>query len=462
MKKSSLLIAIMLVVSIMFSAIGCGKAVSDNTSNSTVASSSDNTAESASTGTSTSAQETTATEPKASGEISLTAINGGDNEVKAFNEIIENFQKESAVKVKLEELPSSNDYENIIKTRFATNDPPDIFYFWSGANQYQNMKADTSLVDLTNENFVNDLTDAIKTYQTVDGKIYGIPWGSYNAMGAFYNKNVFSKLNINIPNNYNEFLDICKTVKAAGITPVFEGAGTVWPTQIFSLCGFQTFVTPAIGGEDGVQKLTKNEIKLKDMPALKDVFTRYYALNKSGYMNKDLASATYDQEEKALSSGTAAMVFQADWMLPDIQTKYNNADDIGYFPLPSDTDKGVASLYPTKQIFISKDGKNVPAALEFARYMTKTDSLNIWYKYNPGITVYKSATSSQYTAQKDIMQYINSNKGMIQIQLRTAASFTDFDKICQELIITGNVDKAVQKMNDAYLKDGKDKQIAGF
>lgn len=399
---------------------------------------------------------------KSGSEITFTAINGGDNEVKAFNSIIANFTKETGIKVKLEELPSSNDYENIIKTRFATNDPPDLFYFWSGANQYRNMQADTNLVDMTKEAYVKDLTDAIKTYQTVDGKIYGIPWGTYNAMGVYYNKKVFSKLRLNVPNNYKEFLSICKAVKAAKITPVFEAAGTVWPTQIYTLCGFQSMIIPTIGGDAGVAKLVKNQLKLKDIPALKDVFSRYYALNKQGYMNKDLASATYDQEEKALSSGTAAMVFQADWMLPDIQTKYGNANDIGYFPLPSDTGKGVASLYPAKQIFVSKNGKNVDAAMQFARYLTKPQSLNIWYKLNPGIPVYKTANADLFSAQKDIMKFINTKKGMIQIQLRIDAGFADFDKICQELIITGNVDKAVKTLNDNYVKDGRDKQLSGF
>ncbi len=447
MKKSSIFLSVLLIFSIILSTAACGGGNSNN-------------APSPSTQTGTA--DTEKTGEKASGKISFTAINGGDNEVKAFNEIIENFQKQSAVQVKLESLPNSNDYENIIKTRFATNDPPDIFYFWSGSNQYQNMKADTSLVEVTNEPFVNDLTEAIKTYQTVDGKIYGIPWGTYNAMGVYYNKSVFEKLNIQLPNNYSEFLDICKKVKDAGITPVYEAAGTVWPAQIYTLCGFQSIIIPTIGGDEGVEKLIKNELKLQDIPALKDVFTRYYDLNKSGYMNKDFASATYDMQEEALSSGKAAMAFQADWMLPDIETKYSNVNGIGYFPMPSDTDKGVASLYPPKQIFISKEGKNVAAALEFARYLTTTDSLNTWYKYNPGIPVYKSATSSQYDAQKQIMEYINSDKGMVQIQLRIKAGFADFDKICQELIITGDVDKAVKTLNDNYIKDGKDKQIEGF
>jgi raffinose/stachyose/melibiose transport system substrate-binding protein len=458
MKRRLFFTSILLVIAMLLTLTACGGTTTNDSDQSTAPT----VTSAASTADSGAAASTVPEVKKASGKISFTAINGGDAEVKAFNEIIENFQKQSDVQVKLEELPSSNDYENIIKTRFATNDPPDIFYFWSGSNQYSNMQADTSLVDVTGEEFVGDLTDAIKTYQTVDGKIYGVPWGTYNAMGVFYNKSVFTKLGLSTPNNYQEFLNICKTVKDAGITPIFEAAGTVWPTQIFTLCGFQSIVLPTIGGDEGVDKIANNKIQLKDIPALKDVFTRYYDLNKLGYMNKNLASATYEMQQEAIANGTAAMVVQADWMLPDVQSKYGKADDLGYFPLPSDTGTGVSSLYPPKQLFISKDGKNVDGALEFMRYMTKTDSLNIWYKNNAGIPVYKSATATQYAPQNEISEYIKNNQGMIQIQLRIKAGFTDFDKICQELILSGDVDKAVQQMNDKYLKDGKDKQIPEF
>lgn len=452
MKKVSIITSMLLVFALVLSLAACGQSSSDKNSAAATTTAAGN----------STAAATTAEVKKASGKITFTAINGGDTEVQAFNEIIENYQKQSDVEVKLESLPNSNDYENIIKTRFATNDPPDVFYFWSGSNQYTNMKADTSLVEVTNEEFVNDLTDAIKAYQTVNGKIYGVPWGTYNALGVFYNKAVFSKLGVSLPNNYQDFLNICKAAKDAGITPVFEAAGTVWPTQIFTLCGFQSIIYPAMGGEEGVDKIVNNKVKLKDIPELKDVFTKYYELNKLGYMNKDLASATYDMQEEAISKGTAAMILQGDWMLPDLQSKFKNADELGYFPLPSDKDKGIASLYPPKQLFISKNGKNIDGALDFVRYMTKTDSLNIWYKLNAGIPVYKSATATQYAPQKDIFEYIKSNQGIVQIQLKIKAGFADFDKICQELILTGNVDKAIQMMNDNYLKDGKDKQIPEF
>jgi raffinose/stachyose/melibiose transport system substrate-binding protein len=401
-------------------------------------------------------------EAKLEGNVKLTVINGGDTERVAFDEILSKFEKETGVKTQQEVLPDDNDYENIIKTRFATNDMPDIFYYYSGTVEYISLKASSNLVDVTNEPFVNNLTDEIKSYQTVDSKIYGCPWGTYNAMGIYYNINLFKKYDINVPNNYEEFIDICKTLKAKGITPICEAGSDAWPTQIFTLCGFSSIINPTIGGSTGIQKLCNNQLKLKDISALKDVMTRYYNLNKDGYMNTDISSTTYTTQEERLSTGKAAMAFEADWILPDIEDKYENVNDIGYFPLPSDTGKGVAALYPPKQLFISKNSKNVNNAIALEKFMTKTENLNIWYKHNPGITVYKNATSTLYTAQKQIEDCISANQCDIQIQLKLKAKFNDFDKICQKLILNGNVDESIKTLNDNYIKDGQDKQVSGF
>jgi raffinose/stachyose/melibiose transport system substrate-binding protein len=394
--------------------------------------------------------------------ITFTALNNGESEVTAFEEIFKSFEKATGNKVELQELPNSNEYENIIKIRFSTNDPPDIFYFYAGPNEYVTLRANENLMEVTGEKFVKTLTDAVRDFYTVDKKVYGIPWGSYNALGVFYNKDVFKKAGVSVPKNYKDFLNICEKLKKAGITPVYEAGKTVWPTQIFTLCGFQSLVMPTIKGAEGVQRLKENKLRIKDIPELKRVFERYYNLKTKGFMNEDLMSATYEMQESALVNGEAAMVFQGDWIMPDLDKKFGNSNKIGYFPLPSDNNSGVASLYPPKQLFVTKTTKNANVAMELARFMTKPENVNIWYKYNPGIPVYKNSQSKLYPSQQDIFNYIKTGKGIVQIQLALTAGFMDFDKICQEFIITGDADKAVTRMDENYLKDGKNKKIPGF
>jgi raffinose/stachyose/melibiose transport system substrate-binding protein len=397
-------------------------------------------------------------------KLTFTTLGNGDPEAKAFDEIFANFAKQTGNTVNQQILPDVNEYENIIKTRFATNDPPDIFYFFTGPNEYTTLQAEKNLVEFSKEDLLKNLSSAVRDFYTVNGKIYGIPWGTYNAMGVMYNKDVFSKVGVQPPTNYADFLAICEKIKKAGITPIYEAGKTGWPVQIFSLAGFQTFVLPTISGADGVAKLGANQLRIKDIPAIKDVFERQVALKTKGYFNKDLAAGTYELQQDAIATGKAAMAFQADWMLPSIAAKYPDAvDKIGFFSLPSDNDAGLPSLYPPKQLMVSKTGKHVEAALALLRFMTTADSLQVWYSHNPGIPVYTNVQTKLFAGQQDIYNLIKAGKGAINIQLLLPSGYVpDYDKVTQALILNGDVDKAIQQMDQSYVQQGKDKKIAGF
>jgi ABC-type glycerol-3-phosphate transport system substrate-binding protein len=188
------------------------------------------------------------------------------------------------------------------------------------------------------------------------------------------------------------------------------------------------------------------------MGAIRDVFLRQFGLKTKGYYNKNLLAGTYEIQQEALARGTAAMAFQADWILPQIAQRFPDAvDSIGFFPLPSDGG-GVVSLYPSKK-----------AAMNLVRYMTKPESLDVWYRWNPGIPVYTTAKSRLFAGHEDMERYVRENTGVIQIQLQTAATYVpECDKIRQEFLIDGDVDKAVRTMDERYREDGENKRLPGF
>jgi len=396
-------------------------------------------------------------------KLTFATMANGDSESQAFKEIFSNFEQETGHTVDFQILPDVNQYENIIKTRFATQDAPDIFYFFAGPNEYVTMQAEKNLVDMTGADYVDNLTSAVKDFYTVDGKIYGIPWGSYNAMGVMYNKEVYAANGLSIPNNYGELLANAEKLKEAGVTPFYEAVKTGWPTQIFPLAAFQSMVMPTIGGEEGVQKLIANTLRFNEIPEMKKVYELQFDLKTKGYYNKDLLAGTYEMQQEQLANGTAAMAFQADWMLPEVSKRFaDKVDDIGFFPLPSEQGAGTVSLYPPKQIFVTKTSERVEAAKELASFMTRPESLAIWYNYNPGIPVYTGVDTKLFPGQQDIYKYIEEGKGIIQIQLRLPAGIIDFDKITQELVGKGDAQKAVDQMDKNYRQDGKNKKIPGF
>ena len=50
-------------------------------------------------------------------------------------------------------------------------------------------------------------------------------------MGVMYNKDVFTKVGVQPPKNYADFLAICDKIKKAGITPIYEAGKTGGPCR---------------------------------------------------------------------------------------------------------------------------------------------------------------------------------------------------------------------------------------
>jgi len=317
---------------------------------------------------------------------------------------------------------------------------------------------------MTGDPLFENVLDASLDVQLYQGKIYGAPWGGTGTYGVYYNKDVFAAIGADVPKNYADFLDILKKAKAAGYIPIYEAAKSEWPLQVFSLIAWPTFVDPAIGAE-GVRKLEKNELRLNEIPALKDVLSRYVALRDAGLFQNNYQSGTYDEQMEMLATGKAAVAFQISNFIPSLMGKFGEdyiSEKIGWFPLPSDTDDGVAMLTPAHQILVPAEGKYTDYAMDLVRFMTEVENQNIYFEYNNGIPVYKGVEKELLPYEETVLSYDQAGKAKINIQNRLSSSFTDFPKILQNLLITSNVEEAVNMMDENYRRTGKARALPGF
>ncbi|WP_179232688.1 ABC transporter substrate-binding protein [Paenibacillus rigui] len=396
--------------------------------------------------------------------VTLTFVVPNTTTTQPYVDMFKKYEEKTGNKVEIQALPSGEDYGRLLLTRFSTKDYPDLFYMDPGTKQYVKFRADEELYDFTNDEVLGRVTDSIKQFQTLNGKVYGIPWGSSGGMGFYYNKELFQKLGLQVPNNYADLLTIMDKLKAAGVTPMYEAVKDAWPVQVFSLAAWSTFVDPAIG-KDGADKLERNELKLADIPQLKDVFQRQYDLKSKGYYQNNPLAGSYDEQQDLFGKGQVGMVLQLESMLPALAKKFGDdfvRTKVGFFPMPSDKDQGVATITPPNQLMVPKDGKKVKAAVELVKFMTSKEALDIWYKANPGVPVYKEATAQLYPAQEDVVKYTQAGKVQVNIKNRLTASMVDYDKILQGMFINGNVADAVKQIDEKYRKDGANKKLPGF
>ena len=121
-------------------------------------------------------------------------------------------------------------YQTLIRTRFASGDAPDLLGVFPGTWKEPFVKSGY-LMDLSDRPWVSRLQQGAKDMESTDGKVYALPLDQ-NAIGVIYNKKIFADQGLTIPQNWEEFLALCEKLKTADITPLAIGNKDLWVTQL--------------------------------------------------------------------------------------------------------------------------------------------------------------------------------------------------------------------------------------
>ena len=91
------------------------------------------------------------------------------------------------VTINIEARPGGTEGDNIVKTRLATGEMTDIFFYNSGS-LLQALHPTDTLVDLSKEPFIANIVDTFLPTVSQNGQIFGVPTGTALGGGILYNK----------------------------------------------------------------------------------------------------------------------------------------------------------------------------------------------------------------------------------------------------------------------------------
>jgi len=175
-----------------------------------------------------------------SGTVELTLLTGTvEATVKTAQGLADAFNAANPnIKVKVDSsVPSGAEGDNLIKTRLATNDVPDLFFYNSGS-LFQALNPDKTLLNVADEAWVKTLNPTfVKTVSTTNG-VYGAPTATATGGGVFYYKPAYEKLGLKVPTTWAEFMANNQKIKAAGQDAVIQSYADTWTSQIFVLADF--------------------------------------------------------------------------------------------------------------------------------------------------------------------------------------------------------------------------------
>lgn len=130
----------------------------------------------------------------------------------------------------------------------------------------------------------------------------------------YYRTDLFEQVGAEVPETWEEFLDVSAKLKAAGITPITIGTKFLW-----TAAGWFDYLNLRINGLDYHISLTDGEASYLD-PELDAVFAAWRELIDRGYFLENHATYSWQEAQAPLINGNAAMYLIGNFIVPDLES----------------------------------------------------------------------------------------------------------------------------------------------
>jgi raffinose/stachyose/melibiose transport system substrate-binding protein len=250
-----------------------------------------------------------------------------DNQ-QTMQPLIDKFQSENPnITIKFSTAPPVDQYISTLQTRLLSKTAADVFIYT--AEDSAVLAKGGFAKDLTAEPFTSVMNIANRNFMTNNGKVYGLSISSW-AGGIMYNKALLKKVGVTTePKTWDDFLALCAKLKAAGITPYYDGVQDGNLMSLYALIGGNYAV---IGNQDA--KIFAGQDTFAS--AWATPLTEYAKLYTDGYSPKTVVGLSGDQIMSEFTSGRVAMIAGAPWNVGTVRKSAPNLD-FSIMPVPGAT-----------------------------------------------------------------------------------------------------------------------------
>jgi len=338
------------------------------------------------------------------------------------------------VTFEIELRPGGSDGDNVVKTRLATGEMTDIFYYNAGSLLVALNPGET-LVDIADEPFMDVVDDAFKMTVAKDDGVFGIPNQTAMGGGILYNKKVYADLGLKVPKSWAEFAANNEKIKAAGLTPVIATYGDSWTSQLFVLADYYNVQAEE---PNFAADYTANKAKYANTPAARAGFDHLKEGFDKGWYQSGFATAKYNQGLEMLATGQGAHYPMLSFALTAIKENWpEEVENIGFFAQPGNSaSKNGATIWMLSANYIPKTttGAKLKAAKDFFAFVVSPEGIATMNAGFPpsGPYLVKGAElpADVLPAVSDISSYIDSGNSAPALEFLSPVKGPRLEQFC--------------------------------
>lgn len=366
------------------------------------------------------------------------------------------YEAYSGNRIDFQEIPDDQ-YANVLKTKMATGQGPDIAVIWAGANAAQ-FFPDENFVDLSEEEWVSRESDIALENQMYNKKVIGFGLeGISNGWGMIYNKMIFQLSGIDVPKSMDDFMIACKKIKEAEYTPYVAAFNEEWTLGVL-LANMGPLASTK--SKDYYQGLNSNQATMSQSPVFLQFIRDYKMLYDKGYIGELSFSNTARDAFVQVLEGRAGMAMSNS--TPEVWIADSGLDidleNYGMFPIPFADNKMISTYKGGFIRVINNKSDNVDVCKDYFVFLAQSKSLEAYYDaperkgISPAFTDFADQQSLGYL-QDDL---INNSDGRSYQIAETGLKYWDNTKygsyIMDAMLGSNSPEEALALIDEERLK----------
>lgn len=306
------------------------------------------------------------------------------------------------VTIELIYQPSSNvDVREYAKTLLSTGQFPDIMVMTTASDFVSAgalLPLEEADVEMVKEDYISK----------IDGEIYVVPY-KIQTGGVFYNKDMFEKYGVEVPETWDEFIAVCDTFYDEGITPIVMGLKDGWAHVVpYGLAAANDVL---MDDPDWPSRRMAGEETFAGTEGIVSSMEKY-ALMMNKYNVSDKNSMTYAQSNEYFYNQEAPMYIMGSWVQGlDITTEHDF--ETGFFPLPGEDGNTVIPLWVNEGLSISAETEYPEIAKDFVKFFLEDEEwAKVFLETEQLFSPLKEPVEYESTAlHEEVARYLNEMEG---------------------------------------------------
>lgn len=333
-------------------------------------------------------------------------------------------------------------YRELLEKRLQGSQPDDLYII--NAEDVLEFEKKGFWMDLSDMSFVDNLSEAALYQSTYNGKVFSVPL-EFTGFGFYWNVDMLQKYHLSVPENLDEFLNVCETLKAEGILPYGANKG-------------YALTVPAMGkgmaglyGEEGLDERIA-DLNSLDIPVstyMREGFAFISMMIEKGYLDPQQALAMAPGEEYDMFRNGECGFVCAGLAEPT----FVDADDFDFNLMmtgcPILEDGCIAVYGAGSRLCVNPDSRYLDTALEFIEMVGTKEALDESAILGKSMSTAKGSDVSVLPMQEKMCELLKM-PGQIPNQ-DFALHFNTWENIrdiCREICGGISVEEACEKMDE--------------